>query len=321
MTFDVSFPGLGIDVTVNRVAFHLFGLPIYWYGVIIGFGMLLAILFTFFHHKRFGLNADRMTDVIILSAVCAILSARAYYVIFAPFEYESIWQMLDIRDGGLAIYGGVLGAFLFGSLICKWRKVPLLPMYDITALGFLLGQGIGRWGNFVNQEAFGGNTAMPWGMISNGTTNYLLRHQAELAQQGITVDPFMPVHPTFFYESLWCLIGFGLLWWYSYHRKFDGELIALYCVWYGAERAVVEGLRTDSLMWGPIRVSQALAVVLVLFGLVVLLYGRKKAKEKRAAGLPVLYVETHPDPDVEKPAPAAEKKPEENAADEDKKEE
>lgn len=298
-SFDVNFPGLGLEFTLNRVAFTLFGMPVYWYGILIALGMLLALVFAFTNNRRFGVNSNRMVDVIVLTTICAIICGRAYYVVFSPRPYTSLWDIISIRDGGMAIYGAVLGAFFFGWLICKWRKVPVLPMFDIAAIGFLMGQGVGRWGNFVNQEAFGSNTTMPWGMLSNGTTQYLAAHQAELAAQGIVVDPAMPVHPTFFYESLWCLIGFGLLWWYSYHRKFDGEIILLYGIWYGAERAVVEGLRTDSLMWGSVRVSQILAAVLVLVCFGLWLRGRKRAKVKRAAGLPVLYAEVHPDPDKE----------------------
>lgn len=298
-SFDVSFPGLGLEFTLNRVAFTLFGMPIYWYGILIALGMLLALVFAFTNNRRFGVNSNRMVDVIVLTTICAVICGRAYYVIFSPRPYADLWDVISIRDGGMAIYGAVLGAFFFGWLICKWRKVPVLPMFDIAAIGFLMGQGVGRWGNFINQEAFGTNTALPWGMFSNGTMQYLASHQAELAAQGIMVDPSAPVHPTFLYESLWCLIGFGLLWWYSYHRKFDGEIILLYGIWYGAERAVVEGLRTDSLMWGPVRVSQMLAVLLVLVCFALWLRGRKKAKAKRAAGLTVLYADAHPDPDKE----------------------
>ena len=154
----VQFPGLGLEFTINRVAFSIGGIHIYWYGVCIAVGLCLALVFAFRHCQEFGVDPDAMVDVILIGVVLGIASARAYYVAMAPFEYESIWEMLAIRDGGLAIYGGIIGGFLFGGLACKWRGVPILPMFDLTAMGFLIGQGCGRWGNFFNQEAFGCNT-------------------------------------------------------------------------------------------------------------------------------------------------------------------
>lgn len=272
----VTFPGLGIELTLNRVAFTLFGVPIYWYGVLITIGLALALIFAFHYSRSFGIDADRMVDVILIGTVCAVIGGRVFYVATAPFEYESFRDMLDIRLGGMAIYGAVIGAFLSGIVTCRWRKVPLLPMFDLAGIGFLLGQGIGRWGNFVNQEAFGVNTTLPWGMYSEGTYNYLAHTKDVLAAQGIIVDPNMPVHPTFLYESIWCLLGFFLLWAYMKHRKFDGELILMYAMWYGAERFIVEGLRTDSLMIGKFRISQVIAAVSVLIALGLWIFMRRK---------------------------------------------
>ena len=153
-------------------------------------------------------------------------------------------------------------------------------MFDLAGMGFLLGQGIGRWGNFVNQEAFGTNTTLPWGMYSEGTCNYLSSVQETLAAQGVAVDPSLPVHPTFLYESIWCLLGFFLLWAYMKRRKFHGELILMYVMWYGAERFFVEGLRTDSLMVGSFRISQVIAAVSVIAALCIWLALRKKYKDK-----------------------------------------
>ena len=140
----------------------------------IAFGICLALVFAFRHSIEFGVDPDSMVDVILIGIVLGIVSARAYYVAMAPFKYESIWEMIAIRDGGLAIYGGIIGGFLFGGLACKRRGVPVLPMFDLTAMGFLLGQGCGRWGNFFNQEAFGCNTTLPWGMFSETTRAYLM---------------------------------------------------------------------------------------------------------------------------------------------------
>ena len=274
MNFHVEFPGLGLEFDISRVAFYIGSVPIYWYGIVIGLGFALALVFAFANAKRF--DADRMTDVIILTTICAVLCARAYYVIFAPFEYQSFWDMINIRDGGLAIYGGVIGAVIFGILFSKWRKVPVLPMLDLAAMGFLIGQGLGRWGNFFNQEAFGTNTTLPWGMHSDGTAAYLSGVQSTLAAQGITVDPSMPVHPTFLYESIWCLLGFVLLALYIPRRRFHGEIALMYAAWYGAERCLVEGLRTDSLMLGGVRISQLVAGVSVVAALALLICLRRK---------------------------------------------
>lgn len=280
MTYHVQFPGLGLEFTLDRVAFTVFGMPIYWYGILIATGLALAIVFAFSHARRFGIDADRMVDVILIGTVCAVVGGRAFYVATAPFEYASFAEMLDIRLGGVAIYGAVIAAFFSGYFACKWRKVPILPMFDLAGMGFLLGQGIGRWGNFVNQEAFGTNTTLPWGMYSEGTYNYLASVRETLAAQGVTVDPSLPVHPTFLYESIWCLLGFFLLWAYLKHRKFHGELILMYVMWYGTERFFVEGLRTDSLMVGSFRISQVIAAVSVIAALCVWLALRKKYKDK-----------------------------------------
>ena len=172
MVYHVQFPGLGLDLTVNRVALAIGGFNIYWYGVIIAAGMLLAMLYAFRNAVDYGIDSDRLVDVVAIGTVMAIVCARIYYVAMAPFAYQSLWEMIDIRKGGIAIYGAVIGAFVFGALAAKWRKVPLLPLFDLVSLGFLIGQGIGRWGNFVNQEAFGTNTTLPWGMYSEGTEAY-----------------------------------------------------------------------------------------------------------------------------------------------------
>lgn len=276
MVNHVSFPGLGLEMEINRVAFTVFGVPIYWYGVCIALGLLLGMLYAFRYAKSYGIDADRMVDVIFASTIAAIIGGRAYYVATAPFEYQSIWEMIDIRLGGIAIYGGIIAAFAMGALMCRVRKVPMLPMFDLAAQGFLIGQCLGRWGNFFNQEAFGENTTLPWGMISESTQQYLQAVQETLAAQGMTVDPSMPVHPTFLYESIWCGLGFLLLWRYSKHRRFHGEMTLLYIMWYGFERFFVEGLRTDSLMVGNVRISQAVAALSVAAALVLWVILRRK---------------------------------------------
>ena len=280
MTNLVQFPGLGLEFTINRVAFTIAGLDVYWYGILIACGLLLALGFAFRYAVDFGIDADRLIDVVLVGTVCAVVCARAYYVIFSPVPYESLWDMMDIRQGGLAIYGGIIGAAVFGGLACKWRKVSLLPTFDLVGMGFLIGQSIGRWGNFVNQEAFGSNTTLPWGMYSQNTQAYLSNWQQTLAQQGVTVDPSLPVHPTFLYESIWCAVGFFALWAYMKKRRFHGEIALMYAAWYGAGRFWIEGLRTDSLMISGLglRVSQLVALLSVVAAVAAIVILRRKYK-------------------------------------------
>ena len=281
MTNLVQFPGLGLSFELNRVAFSIGGFSIYWYGVCIAFGICLALVFAFRHSIEFGVDPDSMVDVILIGIVLGIVSARAYYVAMAPFKYNSIWEMIDIRKGGIAIYGAVIGAFVFGALAAKWRKVPLLPLFDLVSLGFLIGQGIGRWGNFVNQEAFGTNTTLPWGMYSEGTEAYLKSVQVTLPA-GVTVDPAAPVHPTFLYESIWCLVGFAVLASLYKKRRFNGQIFLGYIIWYGLGRAWIEGLRTDSLLIGNtgLRASQLVAIGSVIVAAALMVIGLRNAKGK-----------------------------------------
>ena len=282
MTYHVQFPGLGLALTVNRVAVSIGGFNIYWYGVIIAAGMMLALLYAFRNAVDFGIDSDRLVDVVAIGTVMAIVCARIYYVAMAPFKYNSIWEMIDIRLGGIAIYGAVIGAFVFGGLAAKWRKIPLLPLFDLVSLGFLIGQGIGRWGNFVNQEAFGTNTTLPWGMYSEGTEAYLKSVQVTLPA-GMTVDPTAPVHPTFLYESIWCLAGFVILASLVKRRKFNGQIFLSYIIWYGLGRSWIEGLRTDSLLVGNtgLRASQLVAIGSVIAAAMLLIIGLRNAKGKQ----------------------------------------
>ena len=283
MTNLVQFPGLGLSFELNRVAFSIGGFSIYWYGVCIAFGICLALVFAFRHSIEFGVDPDSMVDVILIGIVLGIVSARAYYVAMAPFKYENIWEMIAIRDGGLAIYGGIIGGFLFGGLACKWRGVPVLPMFDLTAMGFLLlGQGCGRWGNFFNQEAFGCNTTLPWGMYSQATRDYLTSSVVTVPK-GVTIDPNLPVHPTFLYESIWCFVGLFLLVRYLKKRRFAGDIALRYLVWYGAGRFWIEALRTDSLLLMPsigLRVSQLVAGIAVVGGVIAEILLTRKFRDK-----------------------------------------
>lgn len=272
MSYDVTI--FGIDITLKPVAFTLplgKGWDIYWYGIIIAFGFLLALIYAYKNYKRFNLDIDRVLDVVLVTTPVAILCARAYYIIFDGVKLESIGDFFGFGDSsgfaGLAIYGGVIGAAVMGTIMCKIRKVKMTDMYDLAALGFLIGQGVGRWGNFVNQEAYGTFTGSSfWGMQSDVT----IREMGE----GL-------VHPCFLYESIWCIAGFVLIHFLSKKRKFSGEVALMYCSWYGFGRGFIELLRTDSLMLGNIRVSCLLSFVAFVASTVAIFVIRKKIAEKQ----------------------------------------
>ncbi len=268
----VFFPNLfGGGIPVNEVMFKIPGTDfgIYWYGFLIAMGLLLAVLFAESQYKKFGLNPDKMFSVVLFGAIGGIIGARAYYVIFSLDRYiidgQFSWsEAIDIRDGGLAIYGGFIGALLVASIVSKIQKQRLSAVFDVVAMGFFIGQGIGRWGNFVNQEAYGSVTDLPWGMTSLSIVAEMSNLHPELSPNDIMV------HPCFLYESILCLVGFLILFMYKKHRKFDGELFLIYLAIYGTGRAVIEGLREDSLYFAgtPFRVSQLLAVGLATFAII-----------------------------------------------------
>lgn len=279
----------GIKLTLKPIAFTIslgsFHWDVYWYGIIIALGFLLALIYGYTNAKRFNINVDRMLDVILVAVPVAILSARTYYVLFDGEKLESFGDFFGFGNSsgfaGLAIYGGVIGAFVSGALMCKLRKIKILDMFDLAALGFLIGQGIGRWGNFVNQEAFGTLTGSDWwGMESVRT-------------QAVVGDGL--VHPCFLYESIWCIAGFIILHILSKNRKFSGQIILMYCAWYGFGRGFIELLRTDSLMIGNIRVSSLLSFTLCIAATTALIVLSKRAK----ASNDTEYSELFADPDDE----------------------
>ena len=275
---EIAFPNLGIDrITIDSAAIKFGDFSIAWYGIIIVFGMMLAIIFGMKQMKKFGVSSDRAFDAILGGIIGGLIGARLYFVFMNWDDYKKEpLQILNIRQGGLAIYGGIIGALLVGIIICRIRKVKLLPLFDIVGMGFLIGQGIGRWGNFCNQEAFGCNTDLPWGM-TGGKIQAWIRAQHSLGNLGdVSADKL--VHPCFLYESIWCLIGFLVIFLISKHRKYDGQLFLLYVFWYGVGRAFIEGLRTDSLMAGNIRVSQMLAIVSAIAAFILLIVAGSKVK-------------------------------------------
>ena len=255
---NISFPSLGIDIDPLRV-FDLGPLSIHMYGLIIAVGLMLAVVYGMRRAPQFGVTEDHVLDGVLWITPFAILCARAYYCIFSWELYaDDPISVLYIWNGGIAIYGGVLGAVAGIILYCRIRKISLGAALDLVLLGFLIGQAIGRWGNFFNREAFGAETDsfLRMGLFSplTGTTTY---H-----------------HPTFLYESVWNALGFVILHFLSKKRQYDGQIALGYAAWYGLGRTFIEGLRTDSLYipGTPIRVSQLLAVVSCLAALAVLAY-------------------------------------------------
>ena len=280
----VYFEGLGIDFDVQSVAFTIGSYSIHWYGIIIAFGFALAVLYGGRMAYKWKMSLDGMTDVLMWGTILGIVFARAYYVIFEWSYYkEHLSEIPQIWNGGIAIYGGIIGAFIGAIIGCKIGKIDFRNLLDLGGLGLLIGQGIGRWGNFFNQEAFGTNTTTaPFRMWSLKIHDTLAASADTLAAKGMDVDPNVPVHPTFLYESVWCILGFFILN-YIVHkrRKYKGEVFLLYGIWYGLERMVVEGLRTDSLYIAntTIRVSQLLSAIIVVAFLVMHIINMVKLKK------------------------------------------
>jgi phosphatidylglycerol---prolipoprotein diacylglyceryl transferase len=263
--YNVQFPGFGINIPINPIAFKIGNYTIAWYGILIASGFLLAFLYAMKSCKRFRMDQDKLIDAVLVGILGGIIGARLYFVLFSTDSYyiKNPLSILDIRGGGLGIYGGIIGGLLCGALIAKLHKLSVPAVLDIAALGFLIGQTIGRWGNFTNQEAFGSETSLPWRMVSENTE--------KIASGG--------VHPCFLYESLWCLLGFVLLHIFSRKfRRYDGQTFLLYVLWYGAGRFFIEGLRMDSLLTPvlPLRISQVVAAVTVLAAAVLLVVFRNR---------------------------------------------
>ncbi len=263
----VSFPGFGWELHFSNVAFRIAGHPIYWYGIIIVAGFLLAMVYASVRAPQVGIKSEDMTDLAIIALPISILCARIYYVIFQWNELYAgnLSEIFAIRHGGLAIYGGVIGGVTTCAVYCKVKKLNVLAMMDIAGIGLMMGQCIGRWGNFVNCEAFGGDTTLPWRMCIGKT----------LAQSGAIGS-----HPTFFYESAWNAVGILLLHCFTKSRwyKHRGEGILGYFIWYGLGRFWIEGLRTDSLylLGTGLRISQCLALASFGLALALFIINRKK---------------------------------------------
>jgi len=247
-------------VSPGRVAFSVFGIDVMWYGLLIGLGFMVATLISYKRAPRLGIRPDFVLDLIIWMIPSAIIGARAYYVIFEwKNRFADDWtKIFDIRSGGLAIHGGLILCFIVGYFLCRHYKENFLSVADLAAAVIPLAQAIGRWGNFFNEEAHGGPTDLPWAQIIDG----------------------VGYHPTFLYESIWCLLlSIFLLWLSNNHQKFRGQIICLYMMLYSVERFFVEGLRTDSLMTGSLRQAQLISLVLIAAGLILYVFLKKRSAD------------------------------------------
>lgn len=267
----ISFPGLGIGAfEINRIAFTIFGKSIAWYGIIITTGIILGFLYANYHAKKEGVSSDDLLDYAIYVVLAAIVGARAYYVAFEWENYDSFWDVIAIWEGGLAIYGAIIAGGIAVYVISRIKKINPLKMYDIITPSVMLGQIIGRWGNFVNGEAYGYETTLPWRM-------------------GIQKSYFAEmiyVHPTFLYESLWNLIGLIIIHCLYRRKKFDGQIFYMYIAWYGFGRMFIEQLRTDSLTQGDIRVSSLVGLLSFLAGAVLLTWQFVKRRREKIGARP-----------------------------------
>lgn len=272
----ISFPGLGIDpFTVNRVAFEIGPLKVYWYGVIICLGIILGFTLAYLRMKKIGVTGDDVADLALISVPCAIVGARLYYVLATLENVHSFYDVIAVWEGGLAIYGGVIGGVIGFTLVCKYKKKPILKMYDCAAPGLILGQILGRWGNFFNAEAFG--DAVQYEFLGRF---FDISSFSETNPLRMTIDGIIR-HPTFLYESLWNLVGFALMNIFFSKKAFDGEVLLWYLSWYGLGRSLIEGFRTDSLYIGTLRVSQILAFICFVVGVIAIISIRIKKHIER----------------------------------------
>ncbi len=261
----LSFPGLGIgEFQVNSVAFDLFGKPIAWYAIIITFGMIMAVAYVMFRAKRIGISADEILDFAIFVIPFGIIGARLYYVLTTLENYKTFWDVINIRSGGLAIYGGIIAGTITVYAVCKFKKIYFPAFGDCVVPGLILAQAIGRWGNFINAEAHGYETDI-FCRMGIGSGEYAVFY-----------------HPTFLYESLWNIIGFIAINFFYKHKKYDGQIILLIFGWYGLGRFWIEGMRTDSLPvpGTSLRISQVLAAAIFLLCVAALIYFAIKPPKK-----------------------------------------
>lgn len=275
---EVKFPGLGINIDVNPVAFSIGSLEVYWYGLLIAAAIVLAVILAVKQAKSLNFPEGLVYDTILLIIPCAIIGARIYFVA-CNWDYygKDLKRIFDFRSGGLAIYGGILLVFIGTCVMCYIRKIPFRELADYCVVYLPLGQAIGRWGNFFNQECFGTNTSLPWGMTSSTVQSYLSLNCPTLVSD-------MPVHPTFLYESIADLIIFFILLQIRKKSKVPFETSCAYFALYGSVRFFIEGMRTDSLYIGGtgIRTSQLLSLILVVAALIYIAVARYKGFTKKS---------------------------------------
>ncbi len=285
--FIVSFPGLGIKGwAINRVAFQIGSVSVYWYGILIAVAVLICMILATSQSRKFGIDPEFVLDNFLVIVVTMIVGARLYYVAFSWDLYkDDLLSIFDTRKGGLAFYGGVIASLLGIIIFHKVKKKKVEPFLDFIVVYVPLGQAIGRIGNFINQEAFGTNTDLPWGMISNGTMSYLARNP-QLGQ-----NPTLPVHPTFLYEFIGNMILFAILLRFRKTNKVPYGTVAMYLLGYGVIRFFVEGIRTDALFIGDtdIRVSQVVSAAMVVGSLVYLFLMRKKRRAEEVLSEDLLF--------------------------------
>lgn len=264
LTSFISFPGLGIgEFKVNSIAFNIFGRDVAWYGIIITSAIVLGFFYMLYRAKFEKVKSDDIYDLAIFAVIFAVIGARIYYVVTKPENFKTFYDVIAIWNGGIAIYGAIIGGGIATFVVAKIKKIYPPKLFDIIGPAVMMGQAIGRWGNFTNAEAFGSATELPWrmGIRNNYYPNTIY------------------VHPTFFYESLWNLIGFVIINLIYKKKKYDGQIFLMYITWYGFGRMFIEGLRTDSLYAGPFRISQLVGLVSFAAGSVLLIiFAIKKPK-------------------------------------------
>ncbi|WP_024621816.1 prolipoprotein diacylglyceryl transferase [Metaclostridioides mangenotii] len=242
---------------MDRVAFSLFGIDVMWYGILMAAGMMAAIIIALKESKRVGIDEDDVINIAIIAIPVGLICARVYYVVFNWSDYAgNFMEMINVRGGGLAIHGGLIGGILAGFLYTKFKKMNFFKTADSVMLGMPLAQAIGRWGNYINGEAHGGPTDLPWGIMVDG----------------------IKVHPTFLYESVWNLCVFAFLVLTRKKKKYEGQIIVNYIVLYSLGRFFIEGLRTDSLMFGPLRMAQVISLIGIIGGVIAHFYLSNKSK-------------------------------------------
>lgn len=266
----VSFPGIGIDtMEISRAAFTVFGREIRWYALIITLGIVLAFFYALYRSKQEGITEDDLLDMAIFAIPCAIIGARAYYVLTSLNEFQTFGEMIAIWNGGIAIYGAIIAGAITIFAVCRHKKIKVMKAFDMISPAVMIGQILGRWGNFFNGEAYGAE------VLESSPLYFIRMGLAPNIKSYATMHYF---HPTFLYESVWNLIGFIIINSLYKKKKFDGQVFLMYITWYGFGRMLIEGLRTDSLYVGVFRISQVVGFACFVVGAILLIYNLTKAR-------------------------------------------